>query len=339
MRFRLVSVFLICSGLIAADLHAQSLGSLYDIDASHSILDFTGQHRGFGRVRGTFNSYRGTIYYPGGDLTNISATVVIEVESIDTKRSGRDGILRGEFFQVEQFPIIEYQTTHIEAIQGGYEAHGVLTIRDVSKAVVMPIDVLTLGAEDQFGHQRIALGGRLTLNRRDFGVYYRSNDFWDSIVSDSIAIEFEVSARVYNSLKSIFPWRQNQIGSMVKQAYEEGGLEAARAKAWEVWNEQNEEHRLHIGLCASCGLMHRLGIHLMQHGKLADAEAIYALTAEMYASPEAATPASYADMLVGMAQVQFARGKHQEARTTLEQALEKAPANTTAREFLRHLQE
>jgi len=338
-RLRFVFSMFVLVALVAADLSAQSPGSLYDIDRSHSLLDFTGQHVGFGRVRGTFTDYQGTIYYPGGDATNLSATIVIDAASIDTRNGGRDGILRNEFFQVEQFPVIEYQTQRIEAVGGGYQARGTLTIRDVSQDVVMPIDVLTLGAEDQFGHRRIALGGRLTINRNDFGVFYRSNNFWDGIVSDSIAIEFEVGARVYNSLETVFPWRENQIGTMVKNAYEEGGLDAAREKAWVVWNEQNEAHRLHIGLCAGCGLMHRLGVHLMQQGKLADAEAIYALTAEIYATPEAADPVDYAHLLVGMAEVQFARGNREAALATISQALEKAPASTAAREFKRHLEE
>lgn len=317
--------------------HAQTPGTLYTIDTSHSLLDFTGQHLGFGRVRGTFNSYAGAIYYPGGDATNLSATVIINVASIDTRNGGRDGILQREFFQVEEFPQIRYQTEEITRTGAGPVATGTLTIRDVSKTVTTPLHVLTLNGTDQFGNRRIALGGSLTIARKDFGVFYRSNNFWDSIVSDSIAIEFEVGGFIFNSLESIFPWRDNQIGTMVLRAYEEGGIEAARAKAWEVWNEQNDEHRLHIGYCPSCGLMHRVGIHLMQQGHLADAEAIYALTAEMYA--DVADVDDYANMLVGMAEVQLARQNYAAAQASLEQALAKDPFHPGALELQRHLKE
>ena len=89
-------------------------GALYTLDKQHSLLDFTARHIGFGRVRGTFKQYRAAAFLMPEDLEQTTFTATIEVPSIDTGTGGRDGILKNEFFDAANHPLILFQSTRLE---------------------------------------------------------------------------------------------------------------------------------------------------------------------------------------------------------------------------------
>lgn len=319
-------------GLLACTAAAQALpGVLYTVDKAHSLLDFTADHHGFGQVRGAFDDYRGAVYLAGDDLTDASATFTLATASLRTGHRGRDTILRTKFFEADAYPILHFQTTAIEARgEGHYEATGQLTIRDVTRTVSFPFRALATGTPDQFRHRRIALTGTLTLDRRDYGVFYRGNTFWDGIVSDSVQIHFSIGARIFNAVDSVFPWRDNSIGTRVLHAFDAEGLDAALATADRLFQEQNETHDLRWTQ------LYRAALNLAQRGFPDAAVALLGHTIPLYG--DALTPTDRADLLVAQAEVWHQQQQTDEARRLIAQALAADAAHPGALELQRHLQ-
>lgn len=169
---------------------------LWNIDTSHSGINFSVRHMVFAKVRGRFAAWRGALRLDASDLTRSSVEVVIDAASIDTGVGDRDKHLRSaDFFDVERFPELRFVSTRVERAAGErYRVHGMLTIRDVSREVTL--DVEHAGqAKDPWGNQRAAFTASTSLDRRDFGLKWnQALEAGGVLVGERIEIELEVQA-------------------------------------------------------------------------------------------------------------------------------------------------
>ena len=143
---------------------------LFSIDTPHSEVGFTVPWMGISRVHGTFQEFLGTIGFDTRDLTRSSVLVIIHTKSIDTNFERRDKDLKGaDFFDVERFPTIEFESREIVRSGSGFLLRGPLTIRGVTKEIEIPFTfngrIKDAGADDRIGFE-----GRLSLKRKDYGV-------------------------------------------------------------------------------------------------------------------------------------------------------------------------
>jgi len=117
---------------------------------------------------GTFHSFRGDIIADAQQLRASSVRFVIDAASIDTANTKRDKHLRSEdFLFVEKYPTISFRSTAITQEGASYLVQGDLELRGVTKSLTIPVTL----AQRQ---DEIVVQGRVTLNRRDFGVQYNS---------------------------------------------------------------------------------------------------------------------------------------------------------------------
>ncbi len=94
------------------DLTVPQAGT-YEIDASHSVVEFVVRHLGLAKVRGRFNQFQGTIEI-GDDPMDSSVEVTIDAASIDTRDEKRDEHLRSaDFLDVANHPTIEFRSTGV----------------------------------------------------------------------------------------------------------------------------------------------------------------------------------------------------------------------------------
>ena len=144
--------------------------SLWRIDKSHSELTFQIRHF-MGRVRGTFRDWSGTILVADpSKWEDGSVEVVIKTASIFTDHEKRDEDLRSSsFFAADSFPTITFQSTRIERAGDAAKIHGSLTMRGVTRPVVLEGKFLGLR---QFPNdvERVGFEATTTINRLDFGV-------------------------------------------------------------------------------------------------------------------------------------------------------------------------
>src|SRR5204863_9085527 len=77
---------------------------VYEIDASHTSVEFVGRHLMITKVRGRFSEVRGQITI-AEDPTDSHVEVEIDVASVSTGNDDRDAHLRsGDFCDVERYP-------------------------------------------------------------------------------------------------------------------------------------------------------------------------------------------------------------------------------------------
>ncbi len=324
-KMRVVFTCLLLIGI--ASISYSQMDRLYLIDNSHSIIDFKASHKGFGAVRGTFEQYNGTIYFDESNIEKTRATIVIEASSLSTRNEGRDGILTGKFFETNKFPSISFQSKKVVKKGEDYAIEGELKIRDKVQIIQIPFEVSTMPTTDQFNHKRIAFTGQFKVNRKDFELFYRGNEFWDSIVSDEIKLDFEIGAYVYDAIETIFPIRDKHISTRIMAIWEKDGLEAAKTSGKDILKSEPQNWN------TSIARMWRMALKLAQSGELEKAITFCDLTIELYQDIEEAE--SISDMQVYKGIFQMEMGKKKEGKESIKKALEMYPMNSMAIELLR----
>jgi polyisoprenoid-binding protein YceI len=173
-------------GLVAS---SQAAVETYKIDPVHSTVGFTIRHF-FTPVPGGFTKFSGTITVYREHLENSSVTATIDVASIDTRSNMRDNDLRSShFFDAAKFPSATFKsTTWKETGTGIFDVTGDLTIRDVTKPVVLKVKSLGFGP----GMRGAMISGweaTTTINRNDFGI-----TTYPKLLGDDVGITITVEA-------------------------------------------------------------------------------------------------------------------------------------------------
>ena len=87
----------------------------YQIDASHSEIQFSARHMMVSKVRGTFEKWSGTVALNAAHPEQTVVDVTIEAASINTRDAQRDGHLKSpDFLNVEAFPTVHFKSTRVE---------------------------------------------------------------------------------------------------------------------------------------------------------------------------------------------------------------------------------
>ena len=167
----------------------------YTIDPSHSGIHFTVRHLVISKVRGAFGRWQGTVDFDDKDLASSKVSAVIEAASIDTREPKRDEHLRSaDFFDVERFPELRFESTSIERDGDEYRVHGDLTIHGVTHPVLLAVEALG-GGKDPWGNERLGFQARTTISRKDFGLTWnQALEAGGVLVGDKIEIELDVQA-------------------------------------------------------------------------------------------------------------------------------------------------
>ncbi len=165
----------------------------YTIDPVHSSVDFTVRYMMLSNVRGSFNTFEGTIVYDPEDITKSSVNVTIKVASIDTANEKRDEHLRNpDFFDAATYPDITFKSAQVVRKGDGYVATGKLTMRGVAKTVNIPFEILGK-MKDMQGKTRLGVQGRVKLNRMDYGVSWsRALDAGGVVVGEEVTVDLDI---------------------------------------------------------------------------------------------------------------------------------------------------
>ena len=166
----------------------------WQIDPSHSGVNFSVRHMMVSKVRGAFGSFAGTISIPTTPSTQPSrrrSTWPRSTRSDDT----RDEHLRStDFFDVANSPTITFRSTRLEQVGGGYRLHGDLTIKGTTRPISLDLDVGGVG-QDPWGNTRLGVSASGSLNRKDFGLTWNAPlETGGVLVGDKINLDLEVEA-------------------------------------------------------------------------------------------------------------------------------------------------
>lgn len=143
----------------------------FDIPGMHAFIQFRIKHLGYSWLWGRFDSFDGQFTIDDDNLSNSKVSVTIDMNSINTNHERRDKHLRdADFFEVNKYPTATFVSTGFERTSDKTaNMTGKLTIKDVTKEVVIPIEHIGGGA-DPWGGYRQGFEGKTTVALKDFNI-------------------------------------------------------------------------------------------------------------------------------------------------------------------------
>ncbi|WP_077488486.1 YceI family protein [Sinomonas mesophila] len=164
----------------------------WEIDPVHTEIGFSVRHLMLSKVRGRFTRFTGS-YTTARNPLNSSATVTVEMTSIDTNNPTRDDDLRSEnYFDVDRYPQMTYQSTGVRIEDGQVILDGELTVHGVTRPVPLSVEVNGFG-KDPYGNQRSGFTATGSISRADFGMTFNVPlEGGGVLVGDEIDLQLEV---------------------------------------------------------------------------------------------------------------------------------------------------
>jgi polyisoprenoid-binding protein YceI len=194
MKQQLTKVTLSAALALLCGISSMGATSTWKIDPQHSAAQFSVRHLAISTVRGGFSKVTGTVLFDDQDIAKSSVDVTIDVSTIDTRELARDKDLRSDkFFDVDHFPTMTFKSKKVEQLSPGkLKVTGDLTIRGVTKEVVLDVDGPTAPVKDPWGNQRAAVNATTKINRQDFGVKWNATmDNGGVVVGDDVNINID----------------------------------------------------------------------------------------------------------------------------------------------------
>lgn len=159
----------------------------YGIDTAHSQLGFAITHLGISVVRGTFDSYTGSLTV-GADLDSTSVEIDADTASVNSSHPGRDDAIRSEmFFDAANHPTMTFRSSAVSTNGDGYELAGDLTIRGITQPITLDVVFNGEAVFPMDGSTHFGFSATGQISRSAFGI-----DFGVPMVTDAVDLNLEV---------------------------------------------------------------------------------------------------------------------------------------------------
>lgn len=165
----------------------------YQIDPNHSRVGFEVPHLVISSVQGNFKVFEGKMQIEE-NFAKSKVSTQVDVSSVDTGVAKRDDHLKSpDFFDVQKYPKMSFDSTSISGTPEGFKIEGDLTIRGIKKSV--SFDSVYLGqVTDGYGNRKVAFKGKTKINRKDFGLVWNMMVEAGPTVGDEVTIELNLQA-------------------------------------------------------------------------------------------------------------------------------------------------
>lgn len=169
--------------------------TVYGLDPAHTSVEFVVRHLMITKVRGRFTAFEGTLQLEASSDLPAAIRATIDATSIDTREEQRDTHLRSaDFFDVEKFPTLTFESTRVYGAPDAFTAEGRLTIHGVTRDVTLS-GSFEGRANDPWGGVRVGYTAHATINRKDFGLTWNAAlETGGVVVGDEVRIELNVEA-------------------------------------------------------------------------------------------------------------------------------------------------
>ena len=132
-------------------------------DKEKTTVDFKIKNLGL-NVDGNFSEVNITSSFSKDNLSASFMNATIAVKSIDTGNDTRDESLSEEaYFDMEKYPSINLKSTSIKQAGNGYLLEAMLTIKETTKKVSIPLSVVVEG-------KTVTMTANFELDRKDYEV-------------------------------------------------------------------------------------------------------------------------------------------------------------------------
>ncbi len=186
---RLLALFAVLS--LAAT--SQAAVEVYKIDATHSSINYSIRHI-LSKYTSSFTKLSGDITVDRDNLEKSSVTATIDVAGLTTDSEGRDKHLKSpDFFDTAKFPSASFKSKSWKKTgENTFDITGDLTIKDVTKEVVLKTTLLGFGPGMRPGTLLSGWEATTTIKKSDFGL--AGPAMLQKALGDEVAITINIEA-------------------------------------------------------------------------------------------------------------------------------------------------
>ena len=166
----------------------------WQIDNSHSEIQFTVRHMMISKVRGTFTDFSGTVDLDEKNPEGAGVEVTVNLDSINTRDEQRDGHLKSpDFFDVETYPQANFRSTNVERTgETTANVTGDLTMHGVTKPITLEVEYQGM-AKSPWGTYSAGFSATGKLNRKDWGLNWnQALETGGVLVGEEVTLNVEV---------------------------------------------------------------------------------------------------------------------------------------------------
>ncbi|MBE2292515.1 MAG: polyisoprenoid-binding protein [Xanthomonadaceae bacterium] len=190
MRIRLLSA----AALLAFVTAPAFAGPVtYKLDPAHTNVLAQWSHFGFSNPFANFGQVEGAVVYDPDNVGNSSVQVTLPLSGLEAFSPKFNEHLRSaDFFDAARFPNATFKSTRVEAAgEGKLKVTGELTIKDVTRPVVLDATLNKAGVHPMTKAPTIGFDATTTISRTEFGVgAYAPN------VGDAVTLRITTEASV-----------------------------------------------------------------------------------------------------------------------------------------------
>jgi polyisoprenoid-binding protein YceI len=296
----------------------------FPIDRGHSFIEFSITYMGYAKMKGRFADFSGMVRYDEKNPEDLSVSLGIKTESIDTDNDFRDNDLKSDnWFDAKTFPLITFSSKKFRKGKNGFELVGDLTIKGITKEIILKMEAPSGVLKDARQDHQVIFTGTTTLDRTDFKVEGKN---WSAVkegitaVGNLVIIDFSILGKQVKAAN----WTNR-----VKNA------ESPQGKIYKVMKEQGVAQAMEAfrsikasGESLDKNILSTVGTMLSLEGNRKDALTFYEANREAF--PEA--PEVYYDL----GEAYGLLGDMDKSKASFQQALKLNPGYFWAIEVLRH---
>jgi len=156
--------------MVMIDRHSRRV---WTFDPAYTTVEFVIRNFWF-KVKGRFRELEGSLILDENDVSQSSVTATIKAKSLDTGNKRRDAhLLSREFFDVEQFPDIEFKSTRIKRgkDRDSLDLDGELTIKNKTVPIALAVNEMDRSRSPS-GEEFVYYSASTDLDRFAFGINY-----------------------------------------------------------------------------------------------------------------------------------------------------------------------
>ena len=172
--------------MVAGSAPARAESLRFRIQPEASEITFRATSR-LMNAEGHFGRFSGDVVADPAGPTGARINLTIDAASLETGIEMRDKHLRSaDFFDIERFPTIAFQSVRVEAAGRRATVMGRLTLHGVTREIAVPVDV-------QITETALVASGEFIVNRGEYAMNY--NSFLNPI-GNEVRVAFTFRARV-----------------------------------------------------------------------------------------------------------------------------------------------
>ena len=182
---------LIAAALFAFAGAAFAAPVTYKLDPGHTNVLASWNHFGYSNPSINFGQVDGTLVYDADQVSASSVQVTLPLTGLSALADQfYDHLTSDKWFDAAKYPAATFKSTRVEAAgEGKLKVTGDLTIKGITKPVVLDVTLNKTGQHPMMKVPAVGFDATATLKRSDFGLGYAV-----PAVSDEVSLRITVEA-------------------------------------------------------------------------------------------------------------------------------------------------